>query len=116
MGGWFFYLPALGLVVLYIASSFLMQRIIRKVNAPDPEFTEEFKELMQPKKKRKEDENRPQEPDMAAQMQKQMKFMNLLIILFAFIFSSGALLYFIAAGSPRAEDVYQAAATTTRIQ
>ena len=32
---------------------------------------------------------------MASQMQKQMGFMNFIIIIFAFIFSAGALIYFI---------------------
>ncbi|GEM_PF-1251068 len=92
IGGSFWYLPALALVVLYIASSIVMQRVMRKVNAPDPAFEEEFKEVM---KSRKEDKGGKQEPDMAQQMQKQMGIMNLVIIIFAFIFSAGALLYFI---------------------
>lgn len=92
IGGSFWYLPALALVVLYIASSIVMQRVMRKVNAPDPAFEAEFKEVM---KSRKENKGGKQEPDMAQQMQKQMGIMNLVIIIFAFIFSAGALLYFI---------------------
>ena len=91
IGGSFWYLPALALVVLYIASSIVMQRVMRKVNAPDPAFEAEFKEVM---KSRKQASGK-QEPDMAQQMQKQMGIMNLVIIIFAFIFSAGALLYFI---------------------
>jgi len=92
VGGGFWYMPALILVVFYVASSILMQRVMRKVNAPDPEFVEEFTEVM---KSRKGQDDKPQEPDLAAQMQKQMGIMNFVIIIFAFIFSAGALLYFI---------------------
>ena len=92
IGGGFWYLPALILVVFYVASSFIMQRVMRNVNAPDPDFVEEFKEVM---KSRKDKDDKPQEPDMAQQMQKQMGMMNFVIIIFAFIFSAGALLYFI---------------------
>jgi len=92
IGGSFWYLPALALVVLYVASSLLMQRTMRRVNAPDPEFAREFEELM---KTRKPDTGKKQEPDLAQQMQRQMGIMNLVIIIFAFIFSAGALLYFV---------------------
>jgi YidC/Oxa1 family membrane protein insertase len=88
VGGSFWYWPALVLVVLYAASSLLMQRVMKIVNAPDPHFTAEFQEEM------KSHDGNPQS-DMAAQMQKQMGLMNVLIILMAFIFSAGALLYFI---------------------
>jgi YidC/Oxa1 family membrane protein insertase len=90
VGGGFWYWPALILVVLYVLSSFFMQRIMKKVNAPHPEFEAEFKAEM------KSADGKPQQPDMAAQMQKQMGMMNIMIVVFAFIFSSGALLYFIA--------------------
>jgi len=92
IGGSFWYLPALVLVVFYVASSLLMQRVMRQVNAPDPEFVKEFEEVM---KTRKQAEGGKQEPDMAQQMQKQMGIMNFVIIIFAFIFSAGALLYFV---------------------
>ncbi|MBN2082161.1 membrane protein insertase YidC [bacterium] len=92
LGGSFWYLPALILVVFYVASSLLMQRVMRKVNAPDPEFIKEFEEVM---KTRKHADEKKQEPDLAQQMQKQMGIMNFVIIIFAFIFSAGALLYFV---------------------
>ncbi len=90
IGGGFWYWPALILVALYVLSSFFMQRVMKKVNAPHPEFEAEFKAEM------KRPDGQPQPPDMAAQMQKQMGLMNVMIVVFAFIFSSGALLYFIA--------------------
>jgi YidC/Oxa1 family membrane protein insertase len=93
IGGSFWYIPALALVVFYIASTLYMQRLMRKVNAPDPEFVAEFEDVM--KSKKADDEGRKPEPDMAQQMQKQMGIMNFVIIIFAFIFSAGALLYFI---------------------
>ena len=89
IGGGFWYLPALILVVLYVATSLYMQRVMRQVNQPDPAFTAEFKEEMKVKA------DGPREPDLAQQMQRQMGLMNLMIIIFAFIFSAGALLYFI---------------------
>jgi YidC/Oxa1 family membrane protein insertase len=92
IGGSYWYLPGLALVVLYIASSLIMQKVMKKVNAPDPAFAEVFKEEM---KSPKEDG----QPDLAAQMQKQMGLMNFIIIIFAFIFSAGALLYFIVQNS-----------------
>jgi len=92
IGGSFWYLPALALVVLYVASSLFMQRLMRRVNQPDPEFVAAFKEEM---KSRGKEDQQPEQPDAAQQMQKQMGFMNLIIIIFAFIFSTGALLYFI---------------------
>lgn len=91
IGGSFWYLPALGLVALYIVTTLLMQRIIRNANQPDKEFVDAFKEEM----KHRDNEKGPEQPDMAAQMQKQMGIFNLMIIFFAFIFSAGALLYFI---------------------
>lgn len=94
IGDSYWYLPGLALVVLYVISSLLMQRLMRKVNAPDPEFAEEFKEEM--KHRGGEEDNKP---DMANQMQKQMGFMNFIIIIFAFIFSAGALIYFIVQNS-----------------
>jgi len=88
-GGMFLYWPALALVVLYAASSFMMQRAMKKINQPHPEFAAEFKAEM----KNKDDE--PQQPDMAQQMARQMGFMNVMILVIAFIFSTGALIYFI---------------------
>ena len=89
IGGMFWYIPALALVALYVITSLWMQRVMRKVNAPDPAFAEEFKEEMKAK------DSGPKEPDMAQQMQRQMGMMNFMIIIFAFIFSAGALLYFV---------------------
>jgi YidC/Oxa1 family membrane protein insertase len=90
IGGQIWYWPALALVVLYVVSSLLMQRLMRQANQPDKAFEEAFKaEMKLPEQ--------PADPsqDMAAQMQKQMQFMNLMIIFLAFIFSAGALLYYI---------------------
>jgi YidC/Oxa1 family membrane protein insertase len=88
IGDSYWYLPALALVALYAASSILMQRVMKKVNAPDPVFAQEFaEELKVPEK--------GGQPDFAAQMQKQMGLMNVMIILVAFILSSGAMIYFI---------------------
>lgn len=89
IGGSFWYWPALILVVLYAGSSYALQQIMKKVNAPHPEFEAEFKDML------KSANGAPQQPDMGAQMAKQMGLMNVMIIVFAFIFSSGALLYFI---------------------
>ncbi len=91
IGGSFWYLPALGLVAIYIVTTLFMQRIIRLANQPDKGFVEAFKEEMKDRGLDKAKD--PQ--DMAAQMQKQMGFLNIMIIFFAFIFSAGALLYFI---------------------
>jgi YidC/Oxa1 family membrane protein insertase len=90
IGGAFWYWPALILVALYVGSSFFMQRVMKKVNAPHPEFEAEFKY------EAKTADGQPAPPDMSQQMQKQMGMMNVMIFIFAFIFSSGALLYFIA--------------------
>jgi YidC/Oxa1 family membrane protein insertase len=95
IGGSFWYLPALGLVVIYIITTLLMQRIIRNANQPDKEFVDAFKEEM----KSRDSDKRSEQPDMAAQMQKQMGIFNIMIIFFAFIFSAGALLYFIVQNS-----------------
>jgi YidC/Oxa1 family membrane protein insertase len=89
IGGSYWYWPALILVALYVIMTYLMQRVMKKVNAPHPEFEAEFKAEVKTR------DGEPQQPDMAAQMQKQMGLMNLFIIILAFIFSSGALLYFI---------------------
>jgi YidC/Oxa1 family membrane protein insertase len=91
IGGSFWYLPALGLVVIYIVTTLLMQRIIRKANQPDQAFVDAFKTEMNDR----DADKAPEPQDMAAQMQKQMGIFNLMIIVFAFIFSAGALLYFI---------------------
>lgn len=88
IGDSYWYLPALVLVALYAASSLYMQRVMKKVNAPDPHFAEEFKqEIKLPEK--------DGQPDLAAQMQRQMGLMNVMIILIAFILSSGAMIYFV---------------------
>jgi YidC/Oxa1 family membrane protein insertase len=85
----FIYWPALALVFLYAGSSWFMQRTMKKVNQPHPEFEAAFKAEM----KSRGDE--PQPPDLAAQMQRQMGFMNLFIVFIGFFFSAGALIYFI---------------------
>jgi YidC/Oxa1 family membrane protein insertase len=92
LGGQVWYLPALLLVALYIVSSLGMQRYMKKVNAPDKTFEEAFFAEMKIKAG-----DLPPDPgqDFANQMQKQMGLMNVMIILFAFIFSTGALLYYI---------------------
>ena len=95
IGGSFWYLPALGLVVVYIITTLFMQRIIRQANQPDKSFVDAFKEEM----KTRDSDKRPDQPDLAAQMQKQMGIFNIMIIFFAFIFSAGALLYFIVQNS-----------------
>lgn len=88
IGDSYWYLPALALVALYAASSLFMQRVMKKVNAPDPHFAEEFaQEIKLPEK--------DGQPDLAAQMQRQMGLMNVMIILIAFILSSGAMIYFV---------------------
>lgn len=91
LGGHFIYWPALGLVLLYVASSLWMQRTMKKVNQPDPDFEREFKEEMKSSGPPvAEDPN-----DIGKQMQRQMGFMNIMILVFAFFFSAGALIYFI---------------------
>ncbi|MCC7477698.1 membrane protein insertase YidC [bacterium] len=90
LGGHFVYWPALGLVVLYVISSLWMQRTMKKVNQPDPDFEREFKDEMKSSGPVADDPN-----DMAKQMQRQMGFMNIMILVFAFFFSAGALIYFI---------------------
>lgn len=92
LGGQTWYLPALLLVLLYIASSLGMQRYMKKVNAPDKSFEEAFLAEMKIKPG-----DMPPDPgqDFANMMQKQMGLMNVMIIVFAFIFSTGALLYYI---------------------
>ncbi|MCB1220354.1 MAG: membrane protein insertase YidC [Planctomycetales bacterium] len=90
LGGSTWYAPALILVVLYVASSFWMQKVMRDMNQPDKKFEEEFMTAMKMK-----DVPRDPTQDAAEQMQRSMKFMNFIIIIFAFIFSAGALLYFI---------------------
>ncbi len=90
LGGSTWYAPALILVVFYVASSFWMQKMMRDVNKPDKNFEHEFLSAMKMK-----DLPKDASQDMAEQMQRSMKFMNFIIIIFAFIFSAGALLYFI---------------------
>ncbi len=89
LGGTFVYWPALILVLLYAGSSILLQRTMKKVNQPHPEFEAEFKAEMKSK-----DEQPPQQ-DFAAQMQRQMGLMNIMILVIAVFFSAGALLYFV---------------------
>jgi YidC/Oxa1 family membrane protein insertase len=90
IGGAYLYWPALALVVLYVASNQLMQWKMRKVNAPNKDFEQAFLAEMKLK-------DPPSDPsqDFANQMQRQMGVMNLMIVIMAFIFSAGALLYYI---------------------
>jgi len=88
---WALYWPALALVVLYIATSIVMQKLMRNVTAPDPE-AKALMESVEGKRKSAQQKG----PDLSDQMQKQMKWMNILLILIAFILSAGALLYFVA--------------------
>jgi hypothetical protein len=92
IGGSHWYWPALILVVFYIVTTLLMQRAMRLANQADPKFIAEFQAEM---KLEKVKDNRPEPPDPTAQMQRQMALMNIMLIFFAFIFSAGALLYFI---------------------
>jgi YidC/Oxa1 family membrane protein insertase len=89
IGGAFLYWPALALVVLYALSSWYLQRTMKKVNTPHPEFEAAFKAEM----KNKSDE--PPQMDFAAQMQRQMGIMNIFIVFIGFFFSAGALIYFV---------------------
>lgn len=91
IGGSVWYWPALILVVFYIGSTIIMQKVMKKANSPNKDFIDEFNEIMN--KGRKVEEKKT--PDVADQMGKQMWMFNIIIILFAFIFSAGALLYFI---------------------
>lgn len=87
---WALYWPALILVVLYIASTFWLQKLMRKMNEPEPEI----KAVLEAHKKPRSADGRPPPPDMAEQMQKNMKFFSIFMVIIAFILSSGALLYF----------------------
>ena len=84
---WAIYWPALLLVVFYIGTSLFLQRVMKRATAPDPQVKEFFASYL----KKKEDGK----PDVAEQIQKQMSLMNILLVFIAFIFSAGALLYFI---------------------
>ncbi len=84
---WAIYWPALALVVLYVITSLIMQRVMRKVSAPDPAV----KNLFDDGKKVKRDKSK----DFADIMQRQMGIFNIMLVLIAFILSAGALLYFI---------------------
>jgi len=84
---WAIYWPTLILVIAYIASSLMMQKVIRRVSTPDPRIKEFFDEKLGTKK-------RGSSQDIAEQMQKQMSFMNIILVFIAFILSAGALLYF----------------------
>lgn len=86
---WALYWPALALVVLYIGSTFVMQNVMRRANEPDPEVKAVFEA-----DKQKNNDGKPQAPDVGEQMQKQMKFMSVFLVVIAFILSAGALLYF----------------------
>jgi len=88
---WALYWPALLLVALYIASSLWMQRVMKRVSDPDPELKAVL-EAAENKKPRNPGEKKP--PDLAEQMQRNMRFMTIALVLIAFILSAGALLYF----------------------
>jgi YidC/Oxa1 family membrane protein insertase len=90
LGGAYIYWPALVLVVFYVASSLLMQWKMKQVNAPNHEFERAFKAEMKLKEPPADAAQ-----DFSSQMQKQMGMMNFMIFFFAFIFSAGALLYYI---------------------
>jgi YidC/Oxa1 family membrane protein insertase len=89
IGGAFLYWPALALVFMYAGSSWFLQRTMKKVNQPHPEFDAAFKAEMKSKNEQ------PQQPDFASQMQRQMGIMNVFIIFIGFFFSAGALIYFV---------------------
>lgn len=88
---WALYWPALALVVLYIVTSYLMQKLMRKVTTLSPEA----KKLLESLEDKKPKASAKKAPDIGEQMQKQMKWMNLILIVIAFILSAGALLYFV---------------------
>jgi membrane protein insertase Oxa1/YidC/SpoIIIJ len=87
---WALYWPALLLVVLYILSSFWMQRVMRRVSEPDPEL----KAMLEAADKKKKKPDQKKGPDLGEQMQRNMRFMTIFLVLIAFILSTGALLYF----------------------
>ncbi len=86
---WALYWPALALVGLYIGSTFVMQNVMRRANEPDPEVKAIFEA-----DKQKNNDGKPQGPDLGEQMQRQMKFMSVFLVVIAFVLSAGALLYF----------------------
>ena len=87
---WALYWPALLLVVLYILSSFWMQRVMKRVSEPDPEL----KAILEAADKGKKNPDEKKPPDIGEQMQRNMRFMTIFLVLIAFILSTGALLYF----------------------
>lgn len=87
---WALYWPALLLVVLYILSSFWMQRVMKRVSEPDPEL----KAILEAADKGKKNPGEKKAPDLGEQMQRNMRFMTIFLVLIAFILSTGALLYF----------------------
>jgi membrane protein insertase Oxa1/YidC/SpoIIIJ len=86
---WALYWPALLLVIIYVISSFYLQKMIRQASQPDPEI----KALMDRNKKPRADGTKEPQ-DFSEQMQKNMRWMNLMMVVIAFILSTGALLYF----------------------
>jgi YidC/Oxa1 family membrane protein insertase len=86
---WALYWPALLLVIVYIISTFYLQKMIRQASQPDPEI----KALIDKGKKPRADGTKPP-PDFSETMQKNMRWMNLMMVVIAFILSTGALLYF----------------------
>ena len=87
---WALYWPALILVILYIVSTLWLQKMMRKMSEPDAEL----KAVLDAQKKPKTNDGKPQPPDMAEQMQKNMRFMSIFMVVIAFVLSTGALLYF----------------------
>ncbi len=87
---WALYWPALLLVILYVASTFWLQKMMRKVSEPDAEL----KAVLDAQKQPRRAGERPPPPDMAEQMQKNMRFFSIFMIIIAFVLSTGALLYF----------------------
>lgn len=88
---WALYWPAVALVVLYIVTSYVMQKLMRKVTTVEPEA----KQLLANLEVKKRKASGKKTPDIGEQMQKQMQWMNIILILIAFILSAGALLYFV---------------------
>jgi YidC/Oxa1 family membrane protein insertase len=87
---WALYWPALLLVVLYVASTLWLQKMMRKMSEPDAEL----KAVLDAQKKPRAKDDKPPAPDMAEQMQKNMRFFSIFMVVIAFVLSTGALLYF----------------------
>lgn len=86
---WAIYWPSLLLVIFYILTSLLMQKVMRKSSQPDPAIRDVFAD---PKAIAK---GKDKSQEFADAMQRQMGLTNIMLVFFAFIVSAGALLYFI---------------------